>query len=166
MLDRNPKHVIYYAPECEFCQALIENLQKTRAVHDFNAFDVTVASPPSYVTHVPTIMVLGTLMVGKDAFDWVDRLKYGGESAANESETETLEPGSIDASLETAGSFNPTLSEPRLVHTMTDPVTQQRSGIREEKITEGGINLDEIMRKRNEEIMMVPQIPTVANQTP
>lgn len=165
MFDRGAKHVIYYAPSCEFCQDLIEQLQQTRAVHDFNAFDITLSDPPPYVTHVPTIEVLGTVMIGRDAFDWVKRLKYGGESNATpESMEDALEPGMVDTSLETAGSFDPRVADPTIVNPMNDPVTQQRQGIREEKIGEGGIDLEKLIEKRNKEIMMVPQIQPM-NQT-
>lgn len=159
MFDRGAKHLIYYAPNCEYCQELIEQLQQTRAVHDFNAFDVTMSDPPRYVTHVPTIEVLGTVMIGKDAFDWVKRLKYGGESNATSDQNEpALEPGMVDTSLETAGSFDPRIAEPMIVNPMNDPVSQQRSGIREEKIGEGGIDLEKLIEQRNKEIMMIPQL--------
>lgn len=73
------KHVLFYSPQCPHSREFIQRMKSSRVAHDFDAFDVSVADPPSEVTAVPTIRVMGAFLTGDAAFDWLARVDGSGE---------------------------------------------------------------------------------------
>lgn len=87
------RHMLYYAPGCSYCKDFIQRVKVSRVVHDFDAFDVTISKPPSQVTHVPTIFVMGEFLKGQAAFDWLERVSGTG----SKTETPGVIPGQSSA---------------------------------------------------------------------
>lgn len=162
-----PQHMVYYAPECEHCQALIERLQQSHVAFSFNAFDVTLATPPPYVKYVPTIVVFGTALVGKDAFAWVDRVQ--GSDASTGASTH-VDPQDAPIGLQSAsdqddgltdrpGPFSSAPEDPVIVSTEVPIDSRMPDPVQEDKIKEGSIDLDELKRQRETELPKLRPVP-------
>ena len=78
------KHLLFYASEgCKFSQSFIKKLKDENLLNEFKLIDVLELHRngkkiPSEITNTPTIIVknMSTPLTGKEAFDWIDTIKY------------------------------------------------------------------------------------------
>lgn len=172
-----PQHMVYYAPECEHSQALIQRLQQSHVAFSFNAFDVTQATPPSYIQYVPTIVVFGTALVGSDAFAWIDRIQ-GSDAVSNGPLRDPSDPGSTgyrsaadedDGLSDGPGPFTGVPSEPVVVSNHAPIDTRNPAPAHEEKIKEGTVDLEDLKRQRESELPKLRPVampePTIVSST-
>lgn len=87
-MDRLNKYVLFYSTNCQFSRKLLEEIEKHGLESTFTKVNIDFTDDiPSFVTHVPTVLVDKTTKIsGQAVFEWLQKL----------TETTTLQPTSID----------------------------------------------------------------------
>ena len=75
-MDGLHKYVLFYSTQCQYCRQLLQTVEQEGLESSFTKVNIDFTDDiPSFVTHVPTVLVDKTSKIsGQAVFEWLKKL--------------------------------------------------------------------------------------------